>query len=138
MCRTRRGWDSNPCAPKDKRFSKPPRYDRFDTSPKEQMTRIELAFSDWRSEVLTFILHLQSRAPGYIRQNVLHNTVLLLSICKQTPTCNPRASDRIRTCISSAATQLLRDALSHRLSAIELRMQMCFWFALSELTNRPN
>ena len=31
--RKRRGWDSNPCAPKDKRFSRPPRYDRFDTSP---------------------------------------------------------------------------------------------------------
>ena len=29
----RRGWDSNPCAQKDKRFSRPPRYDRFDTSP---------------------------------------------------------------------------------------------------------
>ena len=29
----RRGWDSNPCAPKDKRISRPPRYDRFDTSP---------------------------------------------------------------------------------------------------------
>ena len=31
--RKRRGWDSNPCAPKDKRFSRPPRYDHFDTSP---------------------------------------------------------------------------------------------------------
>jgi hypothetical protein len=29
----RRGWDSNPCALTDKRFSRPPRYDRFDTSP---------------------------------------------------------------------------------------------------------
>ena len=29
----RRGWDSNPCAQKDKRFSRPPRYGRFDTSP---------------------------------------------------------------------------------------------------------
>ena len=29
----RRGWDSNPCALSDKRFSRPPRYDRFDTSP---------------------------------------------------------------------------------------------------------
>ncbi len=31
--RKRRGWDSNPCARLDKRFSRPPRYDRFDTSP---------------------------------------------------------------------------------------------------------
>ena len=31
--RKRRGWDSNPCALSDKRFSRPPRYDRFDTSP---------------------------------------------------------------------------------------------------------
>ena len=29
----RRGWDSNPCALADKRFSRPPRYDHFDTSP---------------------------------------------------------------------------------------------------------
>ena len=29
----RRGWDSNPRALADKRFSRPPRYDRFDTSP---------------------------------------------------------------------------------------------------------
>ena len=31
----RRGWDSNPRALSDKRFSRPPRYDRFDTSPYE-------------------------------------------------------------------------------------------------------
>ena len=30
----RRGWDSNPRALADKRFSRPPRYDHFDTSPK--------------------------------------------------------------------------------------------------------
>ena len=30
----RRGWDSNPCGVAAKRFSRPPRYDRFDTSPK--------------------------------------------------------------------------------------------------------
>ena len=29
----RRGWDSNPRALSDKRFSRPPRYDRFDTPP---------------------------------------------------------------------------------------------------------
>ena len=29
----RRGWDSNPRAREGKRFSRPPRYDRFDTSP---------------------------------------------------------------------------------------------------------
>ena len=31
--RKRRGWDSNPRALADKRFSRPPRYDHFDTSP---------------------------------------------------------------------------------------------------------
>ena len=31
----RRGWDSNPCDIAVKRFSRPPRYDRFDTSPYE-------------------------------------------------------------------------------------------------------
>ena len=30
--RKRRGWDSNPRALADKRFSRPPRYDHFDTS----------------------------------------------------------------------------------------------------------
>ena len=30
----RREWDSNPCALADKRFSRPPRYSHFDTSPK--------------------------------------------------------------------------------------------------------
>ncbi len=29
----RRGWDSNPRAREGKRFSRPPRYDHFDTSP---------------------------------------------------------------------------------------------------------
>ena len=29
----RREWDSNPRALSDKRFSRPPRYDRFDISP---------------------------------------------------------------------------------------------------------
>ncbi len=29
----RRGWDSNPCVLADKRFSRPPRYSHFDTSP---------------------------------------------------------------------------------------------------------
>ena len=33
LCVERRGWDSNPCARKDKRFSRPPRYDHFATSP---------------------------------------------------------------------------------------------------------
>ena len=32
-CNERRGWDSNPRALADKRFSRPPRYDHFDTSP---------------------------------------------------------------------------------------------------------
>ena len=31
----RRGRDSNPCGVAPKRFSRPPRYDRFDTSPKK-------------------------------------------------------------------------------------------------------
>ena len=33
-CSKRRGWDSNPRALADKRFSRPPRYDHFDTSPR--------------------------------------------------------------------------------------------------------
>ena len=34
----RRGWDSNPCAREGKRFSRPPRYDHFDTSPRSLIT----------------------------------------------------------------------------------------------------
>ena len=34
----RRGWDSNPRALSDKRFSRPPRYDHFDTSPYLRLT----------------------------------------------------------------------------------------------------
>ena len=33
VCPKRREWDSNPRALSDKRFSRPPRYDHFDTSP---------------------------------------------------------------------------------------------------------
>ena len=33
FCSKRREWDSNPRALSDKRFSRPPRYDRFDISP---------------------------------------------------------------------------------------------------------
>ena len=33
LIRKRRRWDSNPRALSDKRFSRPPRYDHFDTSP---------------------------------------------------------------------------------------------------------
>ena len=35
----RRGWDSNPCAREGKRFSRPPRYDHFDTSPSPSFMR---------------------------------------------------------------------------------------------------
>ena len=35
----RREWDSNPRALVDKRFSRPPRYDHFDISPRKEPTR---------------------------------------------------------------------------------------------------
>lgn len=38
----RRGWDSNPRALSDKRFSRPPRYDHFDTSPRLALQRVKL------------------------------------------------------------------------------------------------
>ena len=37
----RRGWDSNPRALADKRFSRPPRYDHFDTPARERVMGIE-------------------------------------------------------------------------------------------------
>ena len=40
----RRGWDSNPCALADKRFSRPPRYDHFDTSPNVLFYSIGMPF----------------------------------------------------------------------------------------------
>ena len=39
----RRGWDSNPRALADKRFSRPPRYDHFDTSPYVVISRSRLS-----------------------------------------------------------------------------------------------
>ena len=46
----RRGWDSNPRALADKRFSRPPRYDHFDTSPCSRRTRIEVERKDYSSK----------------------------------------------------------------------------------------
>ena len=40
----RRGWDSNPRALADKRFSRPPRYDHFDISPCERLALGVLRF----------------------------------------------------------------------------------------------
>ena len=40
----RRGWDSNPRALADKRFSRPPRYDHFDTSPNRICLKESFAF----------------------------------------------------------------------------------------------
>ena len=39
----RRGWDSNPRALADKRFSRPPRYDHFDTSPGSQFAFLSVS-----------------------------------------------------------------------------------------------
>ena len=55
----RRGWDSNPRALSDKRFSRPPRYDHFDTSP-------------------TIYLSAASVSPQ--RQDVFYHSFLLSSI----------------------------------------------------------
>ena len=49
----RRGWDSNPCAREDKRFSRPPRYDHFATSPK----RWRSTFYKWY--IIRTLLHCQ-------------------------------------------------------------------------------
>ena len=57
--RKRRGWDSNPRALSDKRFSRPPRYDHFDTSP-------------------TIYLSAASVSPQ--RQDVFYHSFLLSSI----------------------------------------------------------
>ena len=47
----RRGWDSNPRALSDKRFSRPPRYDHFDTSP----YRISVLRRTYYSMLLVFL-----------------------------------------------------------------------------------
>ena len=54
----RRGWDSNPCALSDKRFSRPPRYDHFDTSPLRIAEYNHSALCDcyFRSDKLYFII----------------------------------------------------------------------------------
>ena len=48
----RRGWDSNPRALADKRFSRPPRYDHFDTPARERVMGIEPAYPAWKAGVL--------------------------------------------------------------------------------------
>ena len=42
----RRGWDSNPRALSDKRFSRPPRYDHFDTSAHSYLVVVAVLTSD--------------------------------------------------------------------------------------------
>ncbi len=53
----RRGWDSNPRALADKRFSRPPRYDHFDTSPRLTIYHL---FALSVSAQVTFYHHLQA------------------------------------------------------------------------------
>ena len=48
----RRGWDSNPRALADKRFSRPPRYDHFDTPARERVMGIEPTYPAWKAGVL--------------------------------------------------------------------------------------
>ena len=48
----RRGWDSNPRALADKRFSRPPRYDHFDTPARERVMGIEPTYLAWKASVL--------------------------------------------------------------------------------------
>ena len=57
----RRGWDSNPRALSDKRFSRPPRYDHFDTSPKHGSSPFSFAFCISASDSLSSIsLHVKT------------------------------------------------------------------------------
>ena len=51
-CIERRGWDSNPRALADKRFSRPPRYDHFDTPARERVMGIEPTYPAWKAGVL--------------------------------------------------------------------------------------
>ena len=48
----RREWDSNPRALADKRFSRPPRYDHFDTPARERVMGIEPTYPAWKAGVL--------------------------------------------------------------------------------------
>ena len=69
----RRGWDSNPCAREDKRFSRPPRYDHFATSPKR-----------WRSSFLVLIRTRFSRAnKWYIIRTTCHCQCSFLNFFSQ-------------------------------------------------------
>ena len=65
----RRGWDSNPRALTDKRFSRPPHYDRFDTSPYGLFSWFSLllfrrsakaSISKWKHRVNDFFKYLPS------------------------------------------------------------------------------
>ena len=71
----RRGWDSNPCGVTPKRFSRPPRYDRFDTSPNTiQLFSLRL----FRPAVGRFSRPLcRLRRHGYDRFDTSPNTIQL-------------------------------------------------------------
>ena len=56
-CNERRGWDSNPRALADKRFSRPPRYDHFDTSPCIHFCAASLATRCILAQGFTFCQH---------------------------------------------------------------------------------
>ena len=59
----RRGWDSNPRALADKRFSRPPRYDHFDISP-----NVLFYFTRWKAFCQEFFWFFQK----FIFSCVLH------------------------------------------------------------------
>ena len=66
----RRGWDSNPCALADKRFSRPPRYDHFDTSPNALLhfnrsrCICQALFSIFKISLKIFVVHFVALISG--------------------------------------------------------------------------
>ena len=54
----RREWDSNPRALADKRFSRPPRYDHFDISPKRSLKRAFIFYLNSPDLSSTFFIFL--------------------------------------------------------------------------------
>ena len=76
----RRGWDSNPRALSDKRFSRPPRYDHFDTSPHSDLLT---AFA-WRQSVFYHLYFSMSTA--FLRFFWKNFTIFLQTVTSVFPT----------------------------------------------------
>ena len=83
-CNERRGWDSNPRALADKRFSRPPRYDHFDTSPVQSAKLIissNFRFVNTFFDIFLFLKSQAINAKLYLRNIISSFCTTLFAFC---------------------------------------------------------